>query len=547
MSHQAAIEGGLTEEGPTQAAADDGLPHKVPARRGFSVVYRGRALLSLHDPLGQAERVVEALLPAQERTLYLCPSPLYAYALGSFREALPPSSALLCVEADKTLYEWTLANAPPDAPPLLHTQDPPSLCRFVRETWGPRTFRRALLVRLTGGYDLEAVLYEAFVDALRRDIQIQWGNALTLTRLGRRYIRNAIRNLPLLAFPTTASLTAGAAPLLVAGAGPSLDAFLDGAAGAIGPGVCVVAVDTSLRPLLERGITPALVVALEAQHWNLADFAGAVGRPIPLAMDFSALPATAGCLAGQPLLFFTPWTKLRLFTRLAAAGLLPPAFPPLGSVGLSAVALALRLTTGPVITAGLDFSFTADAYHCRGSPGHRAFLQRRSRLTGPYPSAALFRAGSVRALSKSGLPVRTDPSLQHYRALFRAEFGANERIFDIEGGGLSLGVQTLSVRGALARLRASPAAFKAAGDADCAARGARLRSFIAGERALLERLRAALAGTGGAHLDSLLDDADYLWAHFPDCAGAGGRRPPASDAGFLKRVRAEADSFLKLW
>ena len=49
-----------------------------------------------------------------------------------------------------------------------------------------------------------------------------------------------------------------------------------------------------------------------------------------------------------------------------------------------------------------------------------------------------------------------------------------------------------------------------------------------------------------ARLDSLLDTASYLWAHFPDCAGAGGTRPPSTDIVFLKRVRAEIEPFLGL-
>ncbi|MDR0550696.1 MAG: hypothetical protein LBG72_01615, partial [Spirochaetaceae bacterium] len=48
-------------------------------------------------------------------------------------------------------------------------------------------------------------------------------------------------------------------------------------------------------------------------------------------------------------------------------------------------------------------------------------------------------------------------------------------------------------------------------------------------------------------LDELLDACDYLWAHFPDCAGRAGRRPPASSVNFLKRVRAEIEPFLVLF
>ncbi|MDR0399710.1 MAG: hypothetical protein LBH51_02045, partial [Treponema sp.] len=48
-------------------------------------------------------------------------------------------------------------------------------------------------------------------------------------------------------------------------------------------------------------------------------------------------------------------------------------------------------------------------------------------------------------------------------------------------------------------------------------------------------------------LETLLDECDYLWAHFPECAETGGRRPGAGDISFLRRVRFEIDPFLKLW
>jgi hypothetical protein len=56
-------------------------------------------------------------------------------------------------------------------------------------------------------------------------------------------------------------------------------------------------------------------------------------------------------------------------------------------------------------------------------------------------------------------------------------------------------------------------------------------------------------------LNALVDECDYLWAHFPDYAAAGGRRPNAGElAGgtpaalsFLKRLRAEIDPCIKLW
>jgi hypothetical protein len=77
----------------------------------------------------------------------------------------------------------------------------------------------------------------------------------------------------------------------------------------------------------------------------------------------------------------------------------------------------------------------------------------------------------------------------------------------------------------------------------------KLSAFIRHEIKILTELKAMLSGVvppEPARLEELLDNADYLWAHFPECAGAG-RRPPSTDLSFLKRVRTEIEPFLKLW
>jgi hypothetical protein len=387
-------------------------------------------------------------------------------------------------------------------------------------------------------------------------------------------MRNALRNLSLIPrVPDIRGLYFGGVPILVPGAGPSLDGVLEGLSAAFGDlsvpeerPFRIICVDTALRALRERNIKPDLAVALESQHWNLRDFIGLGDWTIPLAMDLSALPATAGVPGAEPCLFFTPWAPLGLFDRLEKLKLLPETLPPLGSVGLTAVALALRLGSGPVITGGIDFSFTPDSFHARATPGRLENLRRNTRFQSLINAGQTFRRGSVSARSKTGAPVRTDPAMKGYRDLFEREFaGENSgaggpRLLSLTGSGLPLGIPVVG--------REEAAAILAGGS-----RGDRLppnapemrRSIPAGERAQLrgtleifvreERdtliaLRGILSGDTApeqGELERLLDAADYLWAHFPDCAGTGGRRPPGTDISFLKRVRVELDPCIALY
>jgi hypothetical protein len=548
----------------------DETPRRVPARRGFTVSYRGKTLLSAVDPVAQAERV--AAVNPINRTLYLCPSPLLGYGLFRILGMIDENrhdSAILCVEADRKLLDFSLDHMDPALlrdPRLAFApleDDPGSaerICGLVRQKWGSRRFRRIETLRLSAGWRLYPELYETLEAALRKETAVEWGNAMTLVRLGRRYTRNTLRNLAFLPrSPSLSSFSLGSDPVLVLGAGPSLDGILaanprcfgEAAGDTAARPFRILCVDTALPCLKARGIKPDLAVALESQHWNLRDFVGLGDWKIPVAMDLSALPATAETLGGRSFFFFTPWTEMSFFRRLEAAGLIPAAFIPLGSVGLTAVAAALRLSGGTVITGGIDFSFTLDSYHARSSPGHREKLRRQNRFAGVLNAPAAFREGGLTALSKAGFPVRSDPAMKGYRDLFEREFAGEERLWDIDGPGLPLGLRVLSLDGALAALAGKNLQgrqiLSAKRTETEAPGGAALERFVSGEADNLSRLRDLLTGKTPAEageIDRLLDYCDYLWAHFPDCAGTGGRRPPAADISFLKRVRTEIDPFL---
>jgi len=542
----------------------DEIPRRLEARRGYSVSYRGKTLLSLIDPAAQAERAVRAAR-IFSRTLYFCPSPLYGYGLDLLLRTMTADSALLCVESDPNLMAFSrealdplLAGHP--AARLAHSASAPEICAFVRREWGARRFRRLEVLRTGAAWQLHDELYAAMAAALEQDLARDWSNAMTLARLGRRFALNMVRNLHLLALAgDSARLAYGGAPLLVLGAGPSLDGALAALAG-LTAGYAdpatrpfrLLCVDTALSALRERNIRPDLVVALESQHWNLRDFIGAGGTGIPVAMDLSSLPATARAMGGPAYLFFTPWTPLRIFDRLRQADLLPAALAPLGSVGLTAVALALAAGSGPVVVAGLDFAYGPDAYHARSTPGHRDRLIRADRLGGLIDVGPAFRAGTRAAVGKGGAALRSDPVLSGYRDLFEREFGASARLFDLGTAGLPLGITRVDGPEAAGILTAPVAAPDGAAAAAAAQPGAperirRAGAFIRDERRRLADLRDLLSGArrdGADRLEQLLNDADYLWAHFPEYAATEAPRRTA-DLSFLKRVRAELDPFIK--
>ena len=525
------------------------FPRRVRARRGSSVIYKGKTLLSLIDPEGQAIKVC-ATLPVLKQTLYICPSPLFGYGLRELIGRMAVDSAILCVESDAGLMQLSAEEIPSDilSDPRLRfarTGTAESLCSFVRREFGPRRFRRAVLAKFSGGYALDADSYNALENALRADIALGWSNAMTLVKLGRRYALNSIRNLSLLPMAKCLDETVfGGSPILVLGAGPSLDS--------VAPllrtkrNYRIVCVDTALKPLLDRRIQPDLVVALEAQQWNLRDFIGSSRFRCALAMDLSSLPGGAYATGGERYLFSSEWTQLRYLDRLRSSGLLPSEIPPLGSVGLAAVAAALRAGTGPVLIAGLDFAYGIGEYHARSAPSRQELLIRGNRLKSLIDPGPAFREGVVGAADKFGLPTRTDPALRGYRSLFEREFAGIGRLIDAGGRGLPLGIKKATL-GDAERILSETAPSGIPGRTNSKRPpAAAVRAFIENELDMLQSLRSALTGASAASgFDGKIDDCDYLWAHFPECAGAEGRHPPATDLAFMKRVRAEIDPFMK--
>ena len=549
---------------------------EFPTRRGFSISYRGKTLLSRFDPVAQGERLA-AEVPIKERTLYFCPSPIYGYGLPLFlqrlrQEGAQNNSAILCVEADEKLFEITkkalAENSFPAA--LTNAKSPEEICDFVRQTWGERQFRRLETIRLSAGWQLYPQLYQDMEGALGRELALEWGNAMTLIRLGRLYTRNLIRNLALL--PQSESLSSfgfSSSPVLVLGAGPSLDPLLDELSAFYGGAVPapeerpfkIICVDSCLHCLIEREILPDLVVILESQHWNLRDFIGIRGRKINAALDLSSLPASARVLAGRRFFFATPWTNLALFRRLGEAGILPELSPPMGSVALSAVALALR-GGGPVLVSGMDFAYSLDASHALSSPSQAEQAMRQTRLRSIINAAATLREGSFSILSEAGKKLRSDPGMRRYRQLFEQEFAANSRLQGIDGQGLPLGLKTVSPAEALAILNSAGTSAGGGQGSEAGAAGEipqqKIVDFIRREIDSLNTLKDMLSGAVPPEpslLEQLIDNCDYLWAHFPECAGKGqggdskaeSRRPPLTDLSFLKRLRMEIEPFHKCW
>ena len=314
---------------------------------GPTLSWRGLDFYPRTDPVRSARRKARVFSPLP-RTLYYVPSLGLGHGLPELLAALPADSSVLCVEVFEEVARIGAALGVPRDPPPGDCQDGGTRsCRGGSPRHGHRRFRRVVEVPLSAGYRLAPDAYGRIRRGLEQEIMRFWQNRLTLIAMGSLQVRNVLSNLPLLGSALDFSALSTTLPVVVAGAGPSLEASLPVMARARERFV-LVAVDTALPVLAALGIAPDVVVALEAQAVNNQDFLG--GLPSRdgslLACDLSVHPSAARLFEGRLCFFSSEFAPLHLWQRLAAAGLRPHAFPALGSVGVAAAHAALRITPG---------------------------------------------------------------------------------------------------------------------------------------------------------------------------------------------------------
>ena len=537
-------------------------PCLVQTGRGFSVLYRNRFLYSKYDPSKSVLSAVRSLqiLPG---TLILACSPCLGTGLGELAGRLPDKCMILGCEPDPELYEFARAqiDVHTAAFALLHPSELPSFpvllnTRMARTKNGtllppPGTFRRVLRLDFSAGTQFQPQFFSELTRAAEEAVGRFWKNRITLVKLGRRYSRNLFRNLPRLccSAPLDSCVHTVTTPIVVFGAGESMEesaALLK----TFRERTYVVAVDAAFPALCRLGVIPDAVICEEAQSAIAPAFFGVQRQPrISFFSGITSWPALFElCPDKTRVHYFAPrYDDTIFFRRLCEQSVLPPVIPPLGSVGLTAVYLALNLRsdgTVPVYVTGLDFSYSAGKTHARGTPAHtaRLFLQSRTAPAAQYDAAVGY--GAVAAAGKNGASVRTTPALLSYAQTFTGLFSGEKNLFDAGKTGLPLGLPYRSL--SFCADAAQGMSVTGTASAPYSAVKQRIMEFYETEDNALCELTGILSNgliaddaERDARLRELLAPREYLYLHFPD-----GWELSLSPS-FLKRVRAEIDFFRK--
>lgn len=499
--------------------ADGSGPVLTDGGRTPSVKWRGGFLYAPRDPDGIPKRIArEAPLPAD--TLFVLPSPLLGYGLPELLERLSADSALLLVEAVGELETLARERIPSEL--LNHPR-----VRFVSAT--PETavlaarslgrFRKAVELVLSRGRSLAGPAYDAVMAALDADFQTHWRNRATMARMGRLWTRNLLDNLGRLPYGRLGPLPRATRPILVAGAGPSLDRTAPWILSRR-ERLAIVAVDTALPCLRARGVEPDAAVVLEGQAHNLRDFAGSSGNAIRLFGDLSSHPAGFRHVGGPVHAVLTRWEELALLDRAGELPFIASRLPPLGSVGVLAASLASRLGPVPLILTGLDFAFWPGRTHAAGAPALRTEEAQQSRVRRRPAQWSIAYGGRSRPATRNG--ELSDPLLAAYAATLQRELApVSGRVLDLRGGGLELGLARADFRDADELLEAfgtengSSGAFEDRGSYDYAASRRQAGAFLEAELGFVHGLRASLRD-GRPGVEAAVASCDGYWAHFAD-------------------------------
>lgn len=468
----------------------------------------GPYLYSRVDPRTDGARRSQGVSPATGYVVAVGPGLFYEVEALLAREAL---AVLLVVEPRPALLRAALEAR--DVSALL--EDPRVMVATAEEALPNAVssrVSRSYLPLLHGAFRLEVPRArereEAITQAARAAgdaARAQLDDLAVQRRFGRRWLSHALRNLV-----TAPAVDVDLPPLdavAVAAAGPSLEkhlAALDGSAS-------VIATDTALPALIERGLRPLLVVALDCQqvsyhHLLAASAPGASSNPraVPMIADLSTPPSLLRG-AGPVALALTDYPLAGLLARRFDG--LPSLIDAGGNVTQAAVSIAAGLGARRIHLLGADLSYPAGAPYARDTYVYPYFRSRGTRLE-PLQSRLfemVLADPETKGYREDAMMRYVPPKLQTYRRHLEAFIDELDTEVIFGPGGLDGGS------------RRSPTPSRASGEAGRGA-GHRLSMPPLAERiAWLRNYARAVAdaelppGAGAAALAALSEAEREIW------------------------------------
>lgn len=253
-------------------------------------------------------------------------------------------------------------------------------------------------------------------------------------------------------------------PAIVVSAGPSLRKNIEQLADLKGRAV-LIAVQTTLRPLMERGIVPDFVTSLDFHEMSRKFFEG-VGdlSAVHLVAEPKASWHVIDPYPGPVSILGNQWARLLIGEELGARGSLPAG----ATVAHLAFYLAVHMGCDPIIFVGQDLAFTGHVFYVPGVEIHRAWRSELNRFNTmemkEWDRIVRNRPIQRKVIGNSGEQLYADELLFTYLEQFEKDIAStsNQVINATEGGARIRGTETMPLAEAAGRFCASlidPARF----------------------------------------------------------------------------------------
>ncbi len=442
---------------------DDERLELEPTRSGeFTVRAKGSGnhpiyLHSRYDPVAEAEQLAGSIQTNKAFCVVV-----FGLGLGYHVQALLPklsneafvlcvepclktlSTALNCLDFSEAIRKRRLLFLWNDDKARLHEQLKPMGTLMMlgteflhhRPSLPGREARFAAMTRLISD----------FIDFTRMSL-------LTLVANSRMTCRNIAMNL--VHYVTTPPIDLfhdrfRGVPAVVISAGPSLSRNLADLAAWKGRSV-LIAVQTALKPLIDRGIPPDFITTLDFHEVSRQFFEGVRGlETTHLIAEPKATWHVLDDYPGPISILGNDWAKLVLGDELGARDTLPAG----ATVAHLAFYLAVYLGCDPIILVGQDLAFTGHVFYVPGVEIHRTWRSEINRFNSieqkEWDRVARNRPILRKVPAQDGGELYTDELLFTYLEQFEKDFAGTSRtvINATEGGARIRGTESMSLRSA---------------------------------------------------------------------------------------------------
>ncbi len=507
-----------------------------------TIYYKNKYLYSKYDPPKSITLSIDNMTILEGSVFLLC-SPCLWYGIDALLRKLPQNCFLIALERDPKLL--TLASQKRTSIPLFSGEDLQNLDSLLRNKIASGKYKRIIRIDFSAGTTLYQSFYDMVYDGCQNIVSTFWKNRLTLTRIGKLYSKNIFKNLPSLSNSKQLKNVENTVhkPILVIGAGQSLDDTLKNNFNL--KKFYIICVDAAFQALSSRNIRPNAIVSVEGQFAIQKSYIGTNSKDLTLFADICSRNEITDYFSDNVVYFESEFCTEPFFKILKDNNVFNSILPPMGSVGLYAIYIALKIrlsTSVPIYFTGMDFSFTPGFSHAKQTSAHRAQLYNNNRFTS-IENYMAFNPNSITLKGKKDRIIYTTPVMASYAKQFSYYFSRTENLYDIGQFGINTGCPTQSLL--IAEETKTTFPLLQIDNSAKTTNNQFVKEYLENRKQDLEQLKKLLTSEipdsiSNDELIKLMKNNSYLYMHFPD------GHEPTLEISFLKRIRAEIDYFYKI-